>query len=189
MGQLKRAAKVCFQIGSISFLFLVDQHWTSPNEALAHCAPSGPPRVKGRKPRRERMFSGLAPIADLRPRRRQPRKGNVSAMANGVQMGRPSKLSTHQRRDAMNVLNDGTASRADMALRFNVSQATISRFAPERLLLAFQPLIAFTIVSATLLYPLKATIAVAGLVCAILIEASVHPCLAEGLARIFRRNR
>ncbi len=55
----------------------------------------------------------------------------------------------------------------------------------ERLVLAFQALVAFAIVSAPLLYPLEATIAVAGLVRVILIEASVHPRLAGGLARIF----
>ncbi|WGJ15984.1 hypothetical protein QEV83_06990 [Methylocapsa sp. D3K7] len=76
------------------------------------------------------------------------------------------------------VLTDGTASQADLARRFNVRRFQGLRH--ERLLLAFQPLIAFTVVSATLLYPLEATIAVAGLVRVILIKASVHSCLAGG---------
>jgi transposase-like protein len=44
-------------------------------------------------------------------------------------MGRPPKLTTHQKQDAMKALADGTASQADLARRFNVSQATISRLA------------------------------------------------------------
>ena len=42
-------------------------------------------------------------------------------------MGRPSKLTTHQKRDALKALADATASQADLARRFNVSQSTISR--------------------------------------------------------------
>ncbi|MFZ3328623.1 MAG: helix-turn-helix domain-containing protein [Methylocella sp.] len=45
-------------------------------------------------------------------------------------MGRPAKLTTHQRRDALKAVTDGTASQADLARRFNVSQSTISRLAP-----------------------------------------------------------
>ena len=42
-------------------------------------------------------------------------------------MGRPPKLTAHQKREALNALADGSASQADLARRFNVSQATISR--------------------------------------------------------------
>ena len=41
-------------------------------------------------------------------------------------MGRPPKLTAHQKREALNALADGSASQADLARRFNVSQATIS---------------------------------------------------------------
>jgi hypothetical protein len=44
-------------------------------------------------------------------------------------MGRPPKLTKHQRREALTALSDGTATQADLARRFNVSQATISRLA------------------------------------------------------------
>jgi predicted transcriptional regulator len=44
-------------------------------------------------------------------------------------MGRPAKLTAHPRRDALRALNDGAATQADLARRFNVSQSTISRLA------------------------------------------------------------
>ena len=54
-------------------------------------------------------------------------EGRKPAKERGVHMGRPPKLTTHQKRDALKALADGTASQADLARRFNVSQATISR--------------------------------------------------------------
>jgi DNA invertase Pin-like site-specific DNA recombinase len=56
-------------------------------------------------------------------------EGRERAKARGVHMGRPAKLTMHQRRDALNALRDGTATQADLARRFNVSQSTISRLA------------------------------------------------------------
>jgi DNA invertase Pin-like site-specific DNA recombinase len=56
-------------------------------------------------------------------------EGRKRARARGVQMGRPPKLTKHQRREALTALSDGTATQADLARRFNVSQATISRLA------------------------------------------------------------
>jgi transposase-like protein len=47
--------------------------------------------------------------------------------ARGVHMGRPSKLTPHQRDEATQALLNGTATQADLARRFNVSQSTISR--------------------------------------------------------------
>ncbi|WP_363318307.1 helix-turn-helix domain-containing protein [Bosea sp. (in: a-proteobacteria)] len=44
-------------------------------------------------------------------------------------MGRPSTLTRHQRDEALQALDAGTATQADLARRFNVSQATISRVA------------------------------------------------------------
>ena len=54
-------------------------------------------------------------------------EGRARAKTRGVHMGRPPKLTAHQNREALNALADGTASQADLARRFNVSQATISR--------------------------------------------------------------
>jgi transposase-like protein len=42
-------------------------------------------------------------------------------------MGRPSSLTPHQRKEALRALADSTATQADLARRFNVSQSTISR--------------------------------------------------------------
>jgi hypothetical protein len=39
-------------------------------------------------------------------------------------MGRPPRLTTHQKRGALKALADGTATQADLARRFNVSQLT-----------------------------------------------------------------
>ncbi|MGO9237976.1 MAG: helix-turn-helix domain-containing protein [Methylocella sp.] len=44
-------------------------------------------------------------------------------------MGRPPKLTKHQKQDAIRGLADGAASQADLARRFNVSQSTILRLA------------------------------------------------------------
>ena len=60
-------------------------------------------------------------------------EGRARAKANGVHMGRPPKLTAHQKREALKDLADGTASQADLARRFNVSQATISRLQLETL--------------------------------------------------------
>jgi DNA invertase Pin-like site-specific DNA recombinase len=57
-------------------------------------------------------------------------EGRERAKLRGVHMGRPSKLTVHQRREAVKALADETATQADLARRFNVSQATISRLAP-----------------------------------------------------------
>ena len=47
-------------------------------------------------------------------------EGRERAKARGVHMGRPPKLTTHQKQDALKALADGTASQADLARRFNV---------------------------------------------------------------------
>jgi DNA invertase Pin-like site-specific DNA recombinase len=54
-------------------------------------------------------------------------EGRKRAKERGVHMGRPPKLTAHQKHDALKALADGTAAQADLARRFNVSQSTISR--------------------------------------------------------------
>lgn len=54
-------------------------------------------------------------------------EGRERAKARGVHMGRPPVLTRHQREEAREVLTAGTATQADLARRFNVSQSTISR--------------------------------------------------------------
>jgi DNA invertase Pin-like site-specific DNA recombinase len=55
-------------------------------------------------------------------------EGRARAKAKGVKFGRPSSLSPHQRKEAMQRLAEG-AVQADLARSYGVSQATISRLA------------------------------------------------------------
>jgi DNA invertase Pin-like site-specific DNA recombinase len=54
-------------------------------------------------------------------------EGRQRARQRGVHMGRPPKLIRHQREEALEALSLGLVSQADLARRFNVDQATISR--------------------------------------------------------------
>jgi predicted nucleotidyltransferase len=58
-------------------------------------------------------------------------EGRARAKARGIHMGRPPKLTPHQWREAQADLAGGTATQADLARRFNVSQSTISRLAEK----------------------------------------------------------
>jgi DNA invertase Pin-like site-specific DNA recombinase len=60
-------------------------------------------------------------------------EGRERAKARGVHMGRPPALTRHQREEAREALANGTASQADLARRFNVSQSTISRLSSPEL--------------------------------------------------------
>jgi DNA invertase Pin-like site-specific DNA recombinase len=55
--------------------------------------------------------------------------GRERARARGVKMGRPPKLTLHQRREALRRRDHGTDTLADIARSYNVSPATISRLA------------------------------------------------------------
>jgi DNA invertase Pin-like site-specific DNA recombinase len=54
-------------------------------------------------------------------------EGRIRAKSRGVHMGRPAKLTRHQREEALEALSIGEVTQADLARRFNVNQATISR--------------------------------------------------------------
>src|SRR5271155_4971917 len=54
-------------------------------------------------------------------------EGRAPAHGGGGRVRPPAKLTAHQKREALKALADGSASQADLARRFNVSQATISR--------------------------------------------------------------
>jgi len=54
-------------------------------------------------------------------------EGRERAKARGVHLGRPLALTRHQREEARAALANGEATQADLARRFNVSRATISR--------------------------------------------------------------
>jgi DNA invertase Pin-like site-specific DNA recombinase len=57
-------------------------------------------------------------------------EGRERARARGVKMGRPPKLTLHQRREALRRRDRGTETLADIARSYNVSAATISRLGP-----------------------------------------------------------
>ena len=55
-------------------------------------------------------------------------EGRERAKARGVKMGRPPKLTLHQRREAFR--RRGYETLADIARSYNISPATISRLGP-----------------------------------------------------------
>ena len=57
-------------------------------------------------------------------------EGRERGRARGVRMGRPPKLTPHQRREALRRRNRGAETLADIARSYNVSAATISRLGP-----------------------------------------------------------
>lgn len=58
-------------------------------------------------------------------------EGRIRAKARGQHMGRPPALTPHQRREALKALTAGTATQADLARQYDVSQSTISRLAEK----------------------------------------------------------
>ena len=57
-------------------------------------------------------------------------EGRARAVARGQKMGRPPKLTSHQRREAIKRRDRGEESLADIGRSYNVSGATISRLVP-----------------------------------------------------------
>jgi DNA invertase Pin-like site-specific DNA recombinase len=56
-------------------------------------------------------------------------EGRARAVARGVKMGRPPKLTQHQQKEAIKRRDQGEETLADIARSYNVSPATISRLA------------------------------------------------------------
>jgi DNA invertase Pin-like site-specific DNA recombinase len=56
-------------------------------------------------------------------------EGRARAVARGVKMGRPPKLTPHQQKEAIKRRNAGDESLVDIGRSYNVSPATISRLA------------------------------------------------------------
>jgi DNA invertase Pin-like site-specific DNA recombinase len=54
-------------------------------------------------------------------------EGRARAVARGVKMGRPPKLTPHQQREAIKRRNRGEESLTEIGRTYNVSAATISR--------------------------------------------------------------
>lgn len=66
-------------------------------------------------------------------------EGRARAKARGQHMGRPPMLTPHQRSEALRALSEGSATQADLARRFNVSQSTISRLGDRLIPKSEQP--------------------------------------------------
>jgi DNA invertase Pin-like site-specific DNA recombinase len=72
------------------------------------------------------VFGGLAEFErDLI--RARTGEGRTRAVARGVKMGRPPKLTPHQQKEAIKRRDAGEESLADVGRSYNVSGATISR--------------------------------------------------------------
>jgi DNA invertase Pin-like site-specific DNA recombinase len=56
-------------------------------------------------------------------------EGRERAKARGVEMGRPSKLTTHQKKEAIKRRDHGEATLAEIGKSYNVSGWTIARLA------------------------------------------------------------
>ena len=72
------------------------------------------------------VLAGLAEFARdlIRARTGERRTG---AVARGVKMGRPPKLTPHHKREAIKRRDQGAETLADIGRSYNVSPATISR--------------------------------------------------------------
>ena len=79
------------------------------------------------------MIAVLGGLADVERDliRTRTAEGRSRAKARGQHMGRPPTLTAHQRQEAIKALRGGTATQADLARQFNVSQSTISRLADK----------------------------------------------------------
>src|ERR1700735_2494415 len=85
------------------------------------------PRADTTTPAGRLMLTVLGGLAEFERELIKARttEGRARAKTRGVHMGRPPKLTVHQKREALNALAVGSVSQADMARRFNVSQTTI----------------------------------------------------------------
>jgi DNA invertase Pin-like site-specific DNA recombinase len=75
------------------------------------------------------MLTFLGGIAEFERKSTRARtaEGRARAKANGKSLGRPFKLTAHQRREATKRRDAGEESLAEIGRSYNVSVATISR--------------------------------------------------------------
>jgi DNA invertase Pin-like site-specific DNA recombinase len=75
------------------------------------------------------MLTVLAGLAEFERDliRARTGEGRARAVARGVKMGRPPKLTQHQRQEAIKRRDQGDETLADIGRSYNVSAATISR--------------------------------------------------------------
>jgi DNA invertase Pin-like site-specific DNA recombinase len=77
------------------------------------------------------MLTVVSGLAEFERNLLRTGEGRERAKERGQHMGRPAVLTSHQRREAMSALAAGTATQADLARQFSVSQSTISRLAEK----------------------------------------------------------
>jgi predicted nucleotidyltransferase len=82
-------------------------------------------------PHGRQMITVLGGLAEFEREliRARTGEGRKRAKARGVHLGRQPTLTPHQRAEALAALAAGTATQADLARRFDVSESTISRMA------------------------------------------------------------
>ena len=78
------------------------------------------------------MLTVLAGLAEFERDliRTRTGEGRARAVARGVKMGRPPKLTSHQQQEAIKRRDQGEETLADIGRSYNVSAATISRLVP-----------------------------------------------------------
>jgi DNA invertase Pin-like site-specific DNA recombinase len=78
------------------------------------------------------MLTVLAGLAEFERDliRARTGEGRARAVARGVKMGRPPRLTPHQQKEAIKRRDQGEETLADIARSYNVSAATISRLSP-----------------------------------------------------------
>jgi DNA invertase Pin-like site-specific DNA recombinase/predicted nucleotidyltransferase len=103
----------------------------------------GDPWADTTTPHGRLMLTGLGGLAEFERELIVARtgEGRARAKARGQHMGRPPSLTAHQRQEALRALADGSATQADLARRFNVSQSTISRLGDKLFPTPAQPAI------------------------------------------------
>ena len=78
---------------------------------------------------RRLMLTVLGGLAEFERDLIRARTGEGRAVARGQKMGRPPKLTPHQKREAIKHRDSGDESLADIGRSYNVSAATISQLA------------------------------------------------------------
>jgi DNA invertase Pin-like site-specific DNA recombinase len=84
------------------------------------------------------MLEVLGGVAEFQREtlRARANEGRARARAMGKHMGRPRSLTTEQRHEAVKALQGGSATQAELARLYGVSQSTISRRADKAALVA-----------------------------------------------------
>src|SRR5262245_18557330 len=105
---------------------------------------------------------------------------------------RPTRPAASPRRSSILSLRGNGSRRIVLAPRWRLErcqQCDAHCMCAARAISAFEPLVTFAVVAASLFYPSQASVAVGRLVGPILVEAGMHAGLARRFVGIFRRDR